>query len=138
MSKPSQAVAVLADGEQWSGSHDAELYLVSDRVIEDLQDGLKPYKIESDYEEGIDWIKKVPSVLVAGNVCEDVIEIMLEQVAHYPSDKECAKYLAAVEVRREEIKQDVAERLGGYIQDAIEDIKNDLATALLNKITERE
>jgi len=136
--KPTNKISVLADGEQWSGSHEADLYLVSDKVLEDLQDGLKPYKIESDYKEGIDWIKKAPSILDAGNVCEDVVEIMLEQVAHYPSDKECAKYLAAVEARRVEIKQDVAERLGLYMQDAIEDIKNDLAASLLNKITERE
>jgi|15BtaG_2_1085339.scaffolds.fasta_scaffold16715_2 hypothetical protein len=70
--RPTNKISVLADGEQWGGSHDADLYLVSDKVLEDLQGGLKPYKIESDYKEGIDWIKKAPSILNAGNVCDEV------------------------------------------------------------------
>ena len=62
----------------------------------------------------------------------------MEQVAHYPSDKECAKYISAILDSHLEIQQDVTDRLDMYMHDAIESMKHDLATALLNKITETQ
>jgi hypothetical protein len=75
MDNPEIEIAVLADGEQWSGSHDSEKYLVSERVLEELQNGLKPYNIERDFIQGIDWIK------VEDNATCEKCNLMREKLA---------------------------------------------------------
>lgn len=48
-------ITVDANGE-WCGAFEQDQYLVSDELQAALNNGLKAWNIERDYEEGKDWV----------------------------------------------------------------------------------
>ena len=125
-------ITVLNDGEQWCSSFDNEHYLVSDKVLEDL-DCMTRIEIQSG--EGcvkLVSIKPINPLAFA----EDVIEDMLLQITEFPSDKEFEKYKEAIESRKGEIVERVRELLPDYLSDCIAEMQQQVASDLLNKITE--
>ena len=126
-------ITVLNDGEQWCSSFNNEYYLVSDKVLEELDDHSKPKLLESG--EGcvkLVSIKPINPIAFA----EDVIEDMLFQATAFPSDKEFEKYKEAIESRKDAIVERVRELLPEYLSDCIAEMRQQMASNLLNKITE--
>jgi hypothetical protein len=57
MDTPEIEISVLSDSEQWASGHNTDKYLISEKVLEELNNGAQPYNIERDFVQGIDWIK---------------------------------------------------------------------------------
>ena len=57
MHNPEIEISVLSDSEQWASGHNTDKYLISEKVLEELNNGAQPYNIERDFIQGIDWIK---------------------------------------------------------------------------------
>jgi len=129
MSKPTNKISVLCDGEIWSGSHKSSNtpeYLVSDKVLEDLQNGAKPANIEQDYKEGVDYIK-----VYAGDLEEtfdSVIDLMSIMANSNRNEKERGKLLEMIE---ELTTMDLEEQLELFE----EDIAGVMMEKLYSKLT---
>ena len=52
---PANRIAVDVNGD-WCASHNVTKYLVSDKVLEALNEGLKTWRIEDTFLEGEDWV----------------------------------------------------------------------------------
>ncbi len=133
MSEPLNKITVLADGEQWEGSHDADQYLVSDKVLEDLQDGVKPFRIESSYQEGKDWInltalralfkEDAKHISDLENTFTSITDLMNIQAACNPSEKERGKLLNMIDALT------IAD-----LEDQLELFEEDIAGVMLDKM----
>tara|TARA_R100001082_G_C4338400_1_gene148913 strand:+ start:46 stop:453 length:408 start_codon:yes stop_codon:yes gene_type:complete len=119
--KPTNKISVLCDGEQWSGSHKASQYLVSNELQEDLQNGVKPYNIEKDYKEGVDYIK-----VYAGDLEEtldSVTDLMGIMAASNPSEKERGRLL------------DMIDNINTMdLQEQLELFEEDIANVMMEKL----
>ena len=57
MKIPEIEISVLSDSEQWASGHNTDKYLITEKVLEELDNGVQPYNIERDFTQGKDWVK---------------------------------------------------------------------------------
>ncbi len=136
-----------ADHEEWSSVTPIKI-LASEKVqkefeLSDMRPSWLLYDAKYRKDAGIEdddflvigpCLFEVAGLLSTQRIFEEVIEAMKLQAIEYPSDKECERYLQAIE----EIEvADISDRIENYLSDAMSDMIHNMATAMLNKITEQ-